>query len=85
MLYKRKDPNDGFQPFSKLLTLWEQGTDNVFKVHFDMYSLLSDALQSINQYSHCGFSDPNLLAFGDCGATGAVSNNAIGSDGTSYL
>lgn len=85
MFYKRTDPTDGFSPFSKLLTAWAEGSDNRFGIDFDMYSLLADALQSIKKYSYCGFSNSNLLAFDDCGPAGPVINNAIGSDGTSYL
>ena len=85
MLYKRKDPQAPFIPFTKLLTKWEEGNDNKFQVDFELYSKLSDAISSINQFTYCSFTDSSLVAFGDCGPTGAVINNAIGSDGISYL
>ena len=85
MFYKRKNPTASFSPFSKLLTVWEEGTDNRFTIDFDMYSLLKDALMSLNEYAYCSFSDSTLLAFDKCGPSAAVSNNAIGSDRVSNL
>ena len=49
-----------------------------------MFSSFSDAYTGTNAYSYCDYKS-NMLAFGECGPTGAVSNNAIGSDGTSLL
>ena len=38
IFYKRFEPEDGFQPYSKLLTAWEEGTDNRFNQDFELYS-----------------------------------------------
>lgn len=44
MFYKRKDPSVSFAPYAKLLSVWEEGSDNRFKVDFGLYSKLSDAI-----------------------------------------
>ena len=81
MYYKRKDPAVSFAPYARLLTKWEEGTDNKFKIDFGLYSLLSDAIKAIKEFEYCSW-ETTYLAFGQCGPTAAtpVANNAIGLD-----
>ena len=81
MFYKRVDPTSSFAPFAYLLKEWIYSPDNTFEVDFNMYSSLVDAVLSINKFLYCDLEailDPNELAFGKCGPTVAVPNNAIG-------
>ena len=54
-----------------------------------MYSSLSDAVLSMNKFLYCDIGTPDSaeteLAFGKCGPTAAVLDNAIGKDGYSLL
>ena len=85
MFYKRKNPAVSFSPYSYLFTAWLEGTDNIFGTDFELYSCLSDAIEDTNKFTYCGGYGSKMLAFGDCGPTGAVTNNAIGTYGTTLL
>ena len=86
MIYKRKVPAVSFSPYSCLLTAWVEGTDNVHGTDFELYSSLafSDSIEDSNKFTYCNFGS-NFKAFGNCGPTAAVLNNAIGAYGTSTL
>ena len=84
MFYKRKNPGVSFSPYSCLLTAWVEGTDNVHGTDFELYSSFSDSIEDNNKFTYCNFGS-NFKAFGNCGPTAAVSNNAIGTYSTSSL
>ena len=85
MFYKRINPSATFLPYSVLLVSWIEGTDNRHGTDFDLYPTLADTLADTNKYAHCGGFGSAMMAFGDCGATAAVTNNAIGAIGTTGL
>ena len=85
MFYKRITPSATFEPYSLLLVSWVEGTDNRHGTDFELYPTLADTLAEINKFTYCGGFGSTMLAFGECGPTAAVTNNAIGAIGTTGL
>ena len=78
MFYKRKVPAVNFSPYSSLLKSWLEGTDNRHGTDFEIYPTIADTLADTNKFTYCGGFGSTMLAFGECGPTAAVINNAIG-------
>ena len=57
----------------------------MFHTNFELHSTAQDAVFDKNPYQYCEFIDSAEWAFGSCGPTGAISNNAIGKEGSLKL